>query len=79
MRNASKTRPSHPVVKAIQGAIIGILFKSAEKGRERAVLELQLDMNLRSALELSGATLRFNSERVKALTSGELSAALLDI
>lgn len=75
----NRTRPDHPVVKAIQGAIVEILFKNRDKGRVLAVLDLKLDVSLPAAFELSGRALRFNCEHVKALTSEELTNTLLDI
>ncbi|WP_349434317.1 hypothetical protein [Pararhizobium sp. A13] len=75
----SKASPDHPIVKAIQSAIIGILFSKPETGRRLAALELHSDTTLREGVQFSDEGLWFNSERVKALTRDELAELLLTL
>lgn len=75
----STASPDHPVVKAIQSAIIGILFSRPETGKRLSALELHSDSTLRVAVRLSGEVLRFNSEHVKAMTRDELTELLLTV
>lgn len=68
-----------PILKAIQGAILGICLSDPATGARLLRLKLQPSMDIRTALKVDGPLLHFSREHVKSLTVAELKKVLANV
>lgn len=67
---------AHPVLKAIQGAIVSICLSDPTTGAMLGRLKLQPSMDARTALKVDNDVLHYGAAHVKSLTMPELKEAL---